>query len=176
MSQIRAAAYRRTADAPWLFEDVAQEGVIAAWRELEASGREDYAVRAARFRMAKVIAGKPLTGEPSHAGRQDAHDSAVGLTVTTADGEAYALAEPVDETARAALEAVDARVSAAGPLGEALAALKPRDREIVFLAFWRGLPWREIARALGTPEGTVSRRWSTTIRPALRARLEGAAA
>ena len=52
----------------------------------------------------------------------------------------------------------------AGPLereGRVLAALEglpPEQREVVVLAFYEGLSYREIGRMLGVPEGTVKSR------------------
>lgn len=40
----------------------------------------------------------------------------------------------------------------------AVAALPPEQREVVFLAFYEGLPYAEIARVQGVPEGTVKSR------------------
>jgi RNA polymerase sigma-70 factor (ECF subfamily) len=40
----------------------------------------------------------------------------------------------------------------------AVAELPPEQREVVFLAFYEGLPYEEIARVQGVPEGTVKSR------------------
>ncbi len=40
----------------------------------------------------------------------------------------------------------------------AVASLPPEQREVVFLAFYEGLPYEEIARVQGVPEGTVKSR------------------
>ncbi len=40
----------------------------------------------------------------------------------------------------------------------AVAELPPEQREVVFLAFYEGLPYAEIARVQGVPEGTVKSR------------------
>ncbi len=40
----------------------------------------------------------------------------------------------------------------------AVAKLPPEQREVVFLAFYEGLPYAEIARVQGVPEGTVKSR------------------
>lgn len=41
---------------------------------------------------------------------------------------------------------------------KAVATLPPEQREVVFLAFYEGLPYEEIARLQGVPEGTVKSR------------------
>jgi len=41
---------------------------------------------------------------------------------------------------------------------KAVAALPPEQREVVFLAFYERLPYEEIARVQGVPEGTVKSR------------------
>lgn len=41
---------------------------------------------------------------------------------------------------------------------KAVATLPPEQREVVFLAFYEGLPYEEIARLQGIPEGTVKSR------------------
>jgi RNA polymerase sigma-70 factor (ECF subfamily) len=40
----------------------------------------------------------------------------------------------------------------------AVASLPPEQREVVFLAFYEELPYEEIARVQGVPEGTVKSR------------------
>ncbi|MFI1405578.1 RNA polymerase sigma factor [Streptomyces griseofuscus] len=55
-------------------------------------------------------------------------------------------------------------------LGQGLDELPPAQRQVLVLRFYADLPVRDIAEALGIPEGTVKSRLHTAVR-ALRARL-----
>jgi RNA polymerase sigma-70 factor (ECF subfamily) len=71
-------------------------------------------------------------------------------------------ADPLSSTD---VDEVERRIDAlaAGPaLAGALAALKPRDREILLLFAWADLSYEEIATALAIPVGTVRSRLSRT--------------
>jgi RNA polymerase sigma factor (sigma-70 family) len=60
-----------------------------------------------------------------------------------------------------ALDAAEdrAEAEAAGPfLAEALAALRPADRDVLLLYAWADLSYPEVAKALGVPTGTVRSR------------------
>jgi len=50
------------------------------------------------------------------------------------------------------------QVERAERVRSALERLSPQQREVVFLAFYEGLSYQEIARILGVPEGTVKSR------------------
>ncbi|MFL6239320.1 MAG: sigma-70 family RNA polymerase sigma factor [Actinomycetes bacterium] len=60
-----------------------------------------------------------------------------------------------------------ASAETAGAVRDAVQLLPPRQREVVELAYFRGLTYRDVARAIGVPEGTAKSR----VRLAL-ARLE----
>jgi RNA polymerase sigma-70 factor (ECF subfamily) len=60
--------------------------------------------------------------------------------------------DPADLTCRFAAEALR------GPLAAALAALKPRDRDVLLLLAWGQLSYEEIAAVLDVPLGTVRSR------------------
>lgn len=71
----------------------------------------------------------------------------------------------VDPTAYEETDVAADRIDAAvrvSALVAALAALRPRDREVLLLSVWAELGDREIAEALGLPIGTVKSRLSRT--------------
>ena len=69
--------------------------------------------------------------------------------------------DPVLDDKDAAIERVDAEVRQ-HDLADALAALRPDEREILLLHAWAELTDFEIAAALGLPLGTVKSRLSRT--------------
>ncbi|MEV4069352.1 RNA polymerase sigma factor [Nonomuraea fuscirosea] len=67
----------------------------------------------------------------------------------------------VDEVAESYADRVEARVSAGAAqreLASALAALSPRDREVLLMVAWADFSYEEVAGALGIPVGTVRSR------------------
>jgi len=136
--QVARMVRARAADHPDLWDDLTQEAMIAAWQEVEKGSPAAFAVRSARLRVLNVLGGKPLTGEPRHPGREDAHDSAVGLVATSADGEEYLRVDPPDAATADALARVedDPRFER---VREAVAGLNQTEREYVFLRFWCGM-------------------------------------
>lgn len=171
--QIGRMVRARAKEVPHLWEDLTQEAMVAAWQEFEANpdAPEAHAVRSAQFRVSKVVGGKPFTGEPRHPGRQDAHDSAFPLVRRTADGEEFYAAEPADPRALTASENAEARTDLSEVVGRAVLDLDPVDRAAIWLVFWQDCTWRDAAKRLGRPEGTLTRRWAQVIRPALAASL-----
>lgn len=170
-----AMARSKATDMAHMAEDVAQEALIAAWQEWERhpGAPKGHAVRSAQFRVAKVLGGKPFTGEPRHPGRQDAHDAAamIPLTATNGDGETYLTVDLEDLAAARDLEVADVR----GIVADAVASLPDAaDRESVRLRFWADMEWRDVATRVGRPPGTVMRRWTDIVRPHLREYLEEA--
>ncbi len=112
-----------------LAEDVVQETMIAVWNGAgRFEGRSQ--VSTWLFGIARNLAYRVLRAE------------AKGERVPEERGE---------EPDPGALER-EARVQ------RAVAALPPEQREVVFLAFYVGLPYAEIARVQGVPEGTVKSR------------------
>lgn len=83
--------------------------------------------------------------------------------------------EPLDEAAEAGAAADPGDVAAGrGDLARALAALQPQERATVLLVDAQGFDYREAARILDIPEGTVASRLNRA-RAALRAALGGEA-
>lgn len=113
-----------------LAEDVVQETMIAVWRGAERfEGRSQ--VSTWLFGIARHQA--------YHARRREAKGERVP-------------AERAEEPDPAATVERETRVQ------RAVAELSPEHREVVFLAFYEGLPYEEIARLQGVPEGTVKSR------------------
>lgn len=170
---IEIMASERTKERPDLWEDAVQEGLIRAWRVLTDRPGSDraYVTAAARRGVGDVLRGRPLTGEEGRRGYMDAADHSDPLVVETADGEEFAT-EPADASAEDAFLAVDYRDEVRAAVGR----LEPEDRDVVFLRYWRDLGYREISPIVGKPAGTLSRRWTETIRPRLREDLAPLAA
>lgn len=168
---VEIMAAERTKDAPHLFEDSVQEGLIAAWQASEArpDASPAYVRAAARNGTTNLVRGRSPFGAPSHRGRQDAHDTAGPLVQTSADGVEYLVAEPADPTAARDLDVADFREA----VREAVSRLDPLDAEIVLLRYWHDLGFAEISKRVGRPAGTLSRRWTEIIRPRLAADLKG---
>ncbi|MBC7169651.1 sigma-70 family RNA polymerase sigma factor [Candidatus Bipolaricaulota bacterium] len=113
-----------------LAEDVVQETMIAVWKGAGSfKGRSR--VSTWIFGIARHLAYRTL------------RDEAQGERVPEERGEE---ADPCREVER------EVRVR------RAVAELPPEQREVVFLAFYEGLPYAEIARVQGVPEGTVKSR------------------
>ncbi|MFG1670399.1 RNA polymerase sigma factor [Streptomyces sp. Y7] len=63
-----------------------------------------------------------------------------------------------DPVAASWVEDTDSRVSAQGPLADALASLSAGDRHVLLLVAWADLTYQEVAEALDLPVGTVRSR------------------
>lgn len=152
-------------DAGPLHDDAVQEGLVAAWTAAQRHPDKPpaYYHRACQYGVVSVLRGRPMTGTEGRQGWQDAHDHAAPLTTTTPEGEEHTH-DQADPAAQAALEAIEHRDPT---LHAALAALPDQDRHLVWLRYWLGLGFTECAQHLQRPAGTLSRRWSQTVRPAL---------
>jgi len=118
-------------------EDVVSEVFIKAWRNLERF-RPEHAFSTWLYRLA-------LNHVIDHTRRLRKERGRTELPAEISDSrpDAGAHAEAVE---RAAL------------LRAALASLKPRYREVLFLAYVEGLKVEEVSRLLGLPSGTVKTR------------------
>lgn len=113
-----------------LAEEVVQETMVAVWQ-----------------------------GAGSFAGRSQVSSWIFGI----ARNQAYRLLREEEKGERTANEPTCApdpadAVEQEDRVRDAVAALPPGEREVVFLAFYEGLSYREIAGLLGIPEGTVKSR------------------
>lgn len=81
-----------------LWDDMVQEGLIAAWQAMERHpGKEDVYYRAAgKNGVRNLVRGRSHFGSPSRQGRRDAMTAAVPLVHTRDDGSEYLVAEPVE--------------------------------------------------------------------------------
>lgn len=138
-------------------EDAAQEGAIRAWEILRADPAKPspYVNTAVRRRVLDIATGAPMTGSPRGKNAREASTRLSGLDLADWD-------EPVAEVDHAA--AMDVRAAVAGLTHE-------RDRRIVYLHFWEGLTFDEIAPRVGLSRGGTSNRWWRVIAPALRESL-----
>lgn len=168
---VEIMAAERLHDSPDLFDDAVQEGLIAAWEASVArpDAPAQYVAGAARNGVRSVVCGRPFTGHEGRRGWQDAHGSTVPLTSVNSEGDEYLTIEPECLRSERALDVAGLR----SDVWTAVAALAPEDRDLVFLRYVEDLGFAEAALVLGRPAGTLSRRWTEIIRPALRTSLEG---
>lgn len=143
------------------FDDLVQEGVIAAWQASTSAPRRDpgtYGRVAGKRRIATVMSGRsPMTGAAS-------------------DGRSY---EPLRRADRVAPLSERPDVPAVGPdpllCAEVRRAVRElpheEDRRAVHLEFWLGYSRAETARHLGISPRALSGRWTNRIAPALREAL-----
>jgi DNA-directed RNA polymerase specialized sigma24 family protein len=163
-------AARVSADAPDLYDDAKQEAMIAGWRELADGAPVSHAVMSMKYRALQIREGRRPIGSPASHRMGDALDKAGPIVKTLDDGEEVLVAEPVESPL--AFEVVEGS-DVAARVRRVLAGLDPRDRDYVFLRFWRGLTATEIARATGVSAASSSVRWSRHLRPALAEALSG---
>lgn len=167
---IEIVAAERTRSHPELFDECVQEGMIAAWRAMEKSpGKEAVYYRvAAKNGVMAPLRGRSPFGHQAMRGREDAHGHAGSLWAASEDGDEHLVVDPEDERSRAALGAVEV----ADAVRDVVRTLPPLDREIVIRRYWDDESFADIARLVDRPAGTLSRRWTQIIRPALREALD----
>ena len=117
-----------------LADDVVQETFMALWRRPEAFKPEMGKLRVFLIGIA--------------------HKKAVDCVRKEERRRRILESVPMDVTTESPAKAVEER---RGMLA-ALEKLSPRQREAIFLAFYAGLTYREVAEVLGVPEGTVKTR------------------
>jgi len=144
---IYGLALRLLGDRP-LAEELVQDVFLAVWRNAGSfdpsrAGFSTWVYRIARNRITDLDRRRRARPRPAE-----------GEVAERAEGDA----------AGALPEALD--------VAEALSRLSPEHRELLVLAYFRGLTQREISEATGLPLGTVKSRTSAALR-SLRRRLEG---
>lgn len=144
---IRLIVNERISDLD-LREDAEQEAMLAAWERLAGGRSHGIAVHAAKQAAIDVGRGRRMTGSKSG----KVITKTTPLTRAGEAGEEY-IVEPVDETAEAAFEAIDARAS----LETLLAPLDDEQRSLV-LRHLSGETTRQIAPSLGISHQAVSGR------------------
>jgi RNA polymerase sigma factor (sigma-70 family) len=156
-----------TMSKPWMREDAAQEGAIAAWLALRSGkGRTPaYAKTAVRNAIQNHVVRHRSTGSPRPKGgggisvRPRDHDP----LVRDGDYGPMLTADPADPAADRRLDAVDD-----GWLRRAVAELPEAERRYVWLRFWEGRTARQIGAETGAPEWAVVEMWHRSVRPRLK--------
>ncbi|QYJ17157.1 hypothetical protein Rxycam_02996 [Rubrobacter xylanophilus DSM 9941] len=144
---VYALGLRLLGDRP-LAEELVQDVFVAVWRNAASfdpsrAGFSTWVYRIARNRITDLDRRRRARPRP-------------------AEGEGVERA--VGDAAGALPEALD--------VAEALSRLTPEHREVLVLAYFRGLTQREISEATGLPLGTVKSRTSAALK-SLRRELEG---
>jgi RNA polymerase sigma-70 factor (ECF subfamily) len=124
---------------PALADDVVQEVFVRLWTRAEQFDGERGSLRA--FLLAQTH-GRSLDLVRSETARRRREER-----------DARAVREPVTD-----VEQQVVRKAVADEVRAALASLPEAEREPVELAYLGGLPYREVARRLGIPEGTAKSR------------------
>jgi RNA polymerase sigma factor (sigma-70 family) len=161
------------------FDDLVQEGVIAAWQATTSQERRDpgtYGRVSMRHRITNVGQGKaPTLGTPrpeakSRRGAEGKREGRLGRSfdplrdkgMRVGLSEIEEFADPVDRLATAEMRAI---------VSESLNELESMDRLILFLVFWEDVPWSEIGPRFGYAPSYARRRFDRYIAPILRERL-----
>ncbi|WP_329385055.1 RNA polymerase sigma factor [Streptomyces sp. NBC_01716] len=140
-------AFRLTAD--WsVAEDVMAEAFMAAWRMREKLDADGGSLRPWLLGVATNVA-------RNHLRSNRRYRAAAAASVTDARRGALEIPDHAGEIAGR----VDDRRRLAATL-RALASLKRREREVLVLCLWEGMPYAEAATVLGIPVGTVRSRLS----------------
>lgn len=159
------AKVKSPADAD--FDDLVQEGAVAAWRAIQSprSDPQTYGAVSARNRINGMHTGRyPMTGNEAEPGRR-IHDQAR----QTAQREDMAVTEDLLDRGNPYV-AVEQRVD----MDRALATLDLRDQAVARLVAL-DQPWDVIGPAVGMAPLGARTRWTKYVRPALRDALEAAA-
>jgi RNA polymerase sigma-70 factor, ECF subfamily len=131
-------------------QDVAQETLLRAWRHPEVLGREDGAVRAWLFTVARNIVVDEWRSHRAH--------------------PVLPSADPADLPGHAAEDETD-QLLQTWVVADAVGRLSPEHRGVLLECYYRGHSVAEAAERLGIPEGTVKSRTHYALR-ALRLALE----
>lgn len=150
------------------FDDLVQEGVVAAWEASQRPTRDPltYAKVAARRQIQRVAMGRqPMTGGGKPGSKT--YDQSRQAT------SRVALEDAGDPPARDEFSAVELRLE----VEKALEGLDQRDR-VIALGVGADKTWGEVAPLVGLAPVSVKNRWNRITKPLLReelAHLEGVA-
>lgn len=143
------------------FDDLVQEGVLAAWKATQEPRTDPatYGAVSARRRVGDMLTGRyPMTGSEAEPGKR-IHDMS-----RSAAHHAEGL-EAVEDMASSGnpYVAVEQRVD----MARALARLEPRDQTIARMV-GEDQPWEVIAPVVGMKPLGARNRWTREVRPQLR--------
>lgn len=148
------------------FDDIVQEGAMAAWLATKDVERKDpvtYGMVAAKRRIFGTLRGKhPMYGSEAEPG-QRIYDQHRQVEKREIDAEGALAGVP---WRRDAYSEVERRID----VERALTGLSERDLVVAGMV-GRGHDWQEIADTLGTSKNAIWKQWSKNIKPALQDRL-----
>lgn len=151
------------------FDDIVQEGAVAAWLATKDKDLErpvTYGMVAARHRIVGTLRGKhPMYGSEAEPGKR-IHDQFRQVEKREIDPDG---ALPDVPWRRDAYAEVERRVD----VQRALTGLSSRDLVVAEMV-GRGYDWQSIADALGTTKNAIWKQWRKNIQPALQERLRAA--
>jgi len=152
------------------FDDIVQEGAVAAWlatKDIERRDPVTYGMVAARRRITGTLRGKhPMYGSEAEPGKR-IHDQFRQTQNREIDAEGALSGVP---WRRDPFSEVERRID----VDRALSELEARDRVIAGMV-GRGYPWAEIAEAVGMSQSGCFNRWRYVLRPELGYLLEAVA-
>jgi RNA polymerase sigma factor (sigma-70 family) len=152
------------------FDDIVQEGAVAAWIATDAIERRDpvtYGMVVARRRITGTLRGKhPMYGSEAEAGHR-IHDQMRKVELREIDPDG---ALPDAPERRDAFAEVERRID----VSRALSGLGSRDRVIADMV-GRGHTWAEVAEAVDSTANAVQKHWRKNLQPTLRDRLRAVA-
>lgn len=133
------AAARRVLGDGAAAEDVVQEVFVALWTRPQAYDPERAPLLTYLTTLARRRAIDQVRSELRRAGREERHHRLVPEQPTS-------------------VERLTEQRVVAGVVRRAVLALPPEQRQVVELAYFRGLSYRDVAAAIGIPEGTAKSR------------------
>lgn len=152
------------------FDDIVQEGAVAAWLATKDVERRDpvtYGMVAARRRIYGTLRSKhPMYGSEAEPGHR-IHDQMRQIENREIGPDG---ALPDSPVRRDTYAEVERRID----VERALAGLPGRDLVMAGMV-GRGYPWAEIAEALGTTANAAQKQWRKNVRPALADALKAVA-
>lgn len=148
------------------FDDLVQEGVVAAWKATQEArvDPKTYGAVSARRRIGNMVEGRyPMTGSEAEPGKR-IHD----LARQTNKRDDAAVTEDIVDRGNPFV-AVEQKVD----MERALKVLEPRD-QVLARMIGQDQPWEVIGPAIGMAPLGARTRWTKYVRPVLRSSLEAA--